>query len=117
MAKLAPTDQFFEALNYLANTVDSRADGRTSDQPSYTAKLLADGPSKCAKKMGEEAIETVMAIASESDEDVANETADLLYHLFVALRSRGVSLESVGLALAKRQGMSGIVEKQNRSKN
>ncbi len=115
MAKLTPTDSLYKALTHLAETIDERANGNTSDQPSYTAKLLSAGPSKCAKKMGEEAIETVLAIASESDQEVADETADLLYHLFVALRSRGISLDSVGESLAKRQGMSGIVEKQNRT--
>ncbi len=114
MSKLSPTENLFQALTYLADTIDARADGQTSDQPSYTAKLLAAGPSKCAKKFGEEAVETVIALTSETNTDVANETADLLYHLFVALRSRGVSLEDVGHALAKRQGMSGIIEKENR---
>lgn len=116
MPKLTPTETLFSALTHLAETIDERAEGKNSDQPSYTAKLLEAGPNKCAKKFGEEAVETVLAIASESEEEVAGETADLLYHLFVALRARGVSLNDVGRALAKRQGTSGIVEKQNRSK-
>ena len=117
MANLLPTTSLAEALTHLAKTIDERAQGVTGDEPSYTAKLLTAGPHKCAKKLGEEAIETVLAIASESEEEIAAETADLLYHLLVALRSRGVGLNEVGNALAKRQGISGIVEKNSRPKN
>lgn len=80
-------------------------------RPNYYQLVQVNAQKKWVKK----AIETVLAIASESDQEVADETADLLYHLFVALRSRGISLDSVGESLAKRQGMSGIVEKQNRT--
>ncbi len=114
MANLMPTNSLLSALTHLAETIDDRANGKSGDDPSYTEKLLSAGPHKCAKKLGEEAVETVLAIASESDEEVAAETADLLYHLFVALRSRGVALDLVGEALAKRQGVSGIVEKNSR---
>jgi phosphoribosyl-ATP pyrophosphohydrolase len=117
MTKLNDTELFFSALSHLASTIDARAEGETTDQPSYTSKLLKDGPQKCAKKLGEEAVETVIALTSEGKSDVANETADLLYHLFVALKSRDISLAEIGDALAKRQGMSGIVEKESRSKD
>lgn len=114
MSKLSDTDLFFKAITHLAATIDARAEGDATEQPSYTQKLLSAGPAKCAKKLGEEATETVIALVSETETDIANETADLLYHLCVALKSRGVSLHDVGEALAKRQGMSGIIEKASR---
>ncbi|MCI4643685.1 MAG: phosphoribosyl-ATP diphosphatase [Hyphomonadaceae bacterium] len=105
--------EFFAALDHLAQTIDARADGDPAE--SYTAKLLAKGPQKCAKKLGEEAVELALALVSESDEAVASEAGDLLYHLLVALRSRGLSLDAVGGALATRQAMSGLEEKASRT--
>ena len=101
-----------DTLNTLAKTIDARAGG--DPDASYTAKLLMGGPSVTAKKLGEEAVETALAIVSQGDKEVANEAADLLYHLFVALRSRGVTLDTVGKALEARQGKSGIEEKASR---
>ncbi len=100
------------ALNHLATVIDARV----GDDPeaSYTARLLAHGPLKCGKKLGEEAVELALALAAEGDKAVAAETADLLYHLFVALRSRGVTLDQVADALISRQGLSGIEEKARR---
>lgn len=100
------------ALARLAHTIDAR---RASDpEISYTAKLLARGPLQCAKKLGEEATETALAVAAEDRAQVAAEAADLLYHLWVALRARGVALDEVGAALAEREGRSGLEEKARR---
>ena len=110
---LGPASFLGETLNALAKTIDART-GADPDT-SYTAKLLMGGPSLTAKKLGEEAVETALAIVSEDDKAVANEAADLLYHLLVALRSRGVTLDTVGKALEARQGKSGIEEKAGRS--
>ncbi|MAP93342.1 MAG: phosphoribosyl-ATP diphosphatase [Ponticaulis sp.] len=111
---LGSADLLGQILNALSNTVDARA-AEGDDNASYTAKLLAKGPKKTAKKLGEEAVELAIALTSESDENVASETADVLYHLLVALRSRGVALDEVARVLADRQGMSGLVEKANRT--
>ena len=112
---LGPTGDLNTVLAELAATIDARAGGDPSQ--SYTAKLLAAGPLKCAKKLGEEATELALALAAEGDDAVASETADLLYHLLVALRARGVPLDAVAAALEARQGQSGLEEKANRSKD
>ncbi len=105
--------EFFAALDHLAQTIDARAGG--DPETSYTARLLAKGAPGCAKKLGEEAVELVLAVAAENEDAVASEAADVLYHLMVALRARGVSLDQVGAALAARQGMSGLDEKASRT--
>lgn len=110
---LGEGEQLFAALAELARTIDVRAASASQDT-SYTAKLLAAGPNTCAKKLGEEAVETALALVSEGEEAVASEAADLLYHLFVALRARGVALSHLGEALARRQGQSGLDEKASR---
>lgn len=101
-----------EILADLAKTIDARA----GDDPttSWTAKLLAGGPALTAKKLGEEGVEAALAVAAQSDDEVAREAADVLYHLLVALRSRGVTLDRVAKVLADRQGTSGIAEKASR---
>ena len=101
-------------LKHLAETIDQRAQAG-DDGSSYTAKLLAKGPSRTAKKLGEEAVELALALVSEDDQDVIGETADVIFHLFVALRSRNISLDQVAAALADRQGISGLDEKASRS--
>ena len=103
-----------EVLIELARTIDARA-GDDPDK-SWTAKLLAGGPAVTAKKLGEEGVEAAIAIAHQSDKEVVNEAADVIYHLFVALRSRGVSLDQVGKALQARQAKSGLEEKAGRPK-
>jgi phosphoribosyl-ATP pyrophosphohydrolase len=96
----------------LAATIDARASA--SGDASYTRKLLDRGPAHCARKMGEEAIETVIA-AVEGDRDaLVSESADLIYHLLVLLKSRGLSLADVEAALAQRTAQSGLEEKAAR---
>ena len=83
---------------------------------SYTAKLLAEGPAKIAKKLGEEAVETVIEGAGGASERLVAESADLLYHLLVLWAARGVAPAEIGQALAAREGISGIDEKKSRGR-
>jgi phosphoribosyl-ATP pyrophosphohydrolase len=88
-------------LSRLARTVASRAVARP--QSSYTAQLLAGGVAKISQKVGEEAVEVVVAANSEDDERLASEAADLLYHLLVLLQARGVPLDVVLQELERRE--------------
>jgi phosphoribosyl-ATP pyrophosphohydrolase len=103
-----------DVLEQLAATI--RARRAAAPDSSYTRQLLDAGPIRCARKLGEEAIETVMAGAGESDEALKEEAADLLYHLLVLLESRGVAISDVLEVLEKRSGVSGLKEKADRAK-
>ena len=103
-----------DVLLQLAATISARRSAAADS--SYTRQLLDAGPAKCAKKLGEEAIETVIAGTCEGDEQLKAEAADLLYHLLVLLESRGVALNDVLAVLDKRQGVSGLKEKAGRGK-
>jgi phosphoribosyl-ATP pyrophosphohydrolase len=81
---------------------------------SYTRKLLDKGVAHCAKKLGEEAVETVIAAVGDDRQHLVMETADLLYHLLVVLAARGITLADVEAALAARTGQSGLEEKASR---
>lgn len=96
----------------LAAIIDARA--AAGGEVSYTRKLLDKGPQQCAKKMGEEAVETVIAAIGTDREHLIAEAADLVFHLLVLLKSRDVRLDEVEAALAKRTGMSGLEEKASR---
>ncbi len=96
----------------LAAIIADRA--RTGDPGSYTAKLLAAGPGKCAKKFGEEAFEAALAAVAEDEKALTSEAADVLYHLLVMLQSRGVALEAVMAELARRTAQGGLAEKASR---
>ena len=98
----------------LAATIDARASA--SSDVSYTRKLLDKGPAHCARKLGEEAIETVIAALEGDNGALASESADLIYHLLVLLKSRGLSLADVEAALAQRTGTSGLDEKAARQR-
>jgi len=82
-----------------------------SADASYTRKLLDRGVAHCAKKLGEEAVEAVLAAAVEDRDRVIAESADLIYHLLVVLRARGISLAEVEAELATRVKTSGFEEK------
>jgi len=101
-------------LEQLARTIDERAEA--SAAVSYTRSLLDKGAAHCARKFGEEAIEFVIAAAAEDESAVRGEAADVLYHLIVALRARGVALSSVMAELSKRSSQSGHAEKAARTK-
>ena len=99
-------------IEKLAVTVAARASA--SADSSYTAKLLAGGIEKCAKKFGEEAVELVLAAASKDKAHTTNEAADVIYHLLVLLQASGVSLTEVEKVLAARESQSGLEEKASR---
>ncbi len=86
-------------------------------QASYTRKLLDGGVAHCAKKLGEEAVETVLAAVGEDREHVIAEAADLLYHLLVVLKARDIRLADVEQALAARMSQSGLEEKASRKRD
>jgi phosphoribosyl-ATP pyrophosphohydrolase len=101
-------------LDELARTIDERAGA--SAETSYTRSLLDKGPAHCARKFGEEAIELAIAAAALDEGAVRAEAADVLYHLLVVLRARGVALSSVMNELHKRSRRSGHEEKASRAK-
>lgn len=87
-------------LGALQQTVEIRSQADASE--SYTAKLLAKGVLKCAQKVGEEGVETALAAAAEDDEALLNEAADLLFHLTVLMKARGLKLEDAVAVLEAR---------------
>ena len=95
----------------LYETILSRK--QTDPADSYSAQLLADLP-QAARKLGEEASETMVAVLSGTDEALAGEAGDLLYHLLVVLVARGVTLDQLTDVLAARAGTSGLAEKAAR---
>ena len=99
-------------LDRLAATIRAR---RTQDAAqSYTRQLLDAGPERCARKLGEEAIETVIAAIGQDDAALTAEAADLIYHLMVLLESRSIALDEVLRVLDQRTGVSGLDEKAQR---
>jgi phosphoribosyl-ATP pyrophosphohydrolase len=85
-----------------------------SPEESWTARLVAAGQARAAKKLGEEAIETVIAAVSGDKANLADETADLLYHLLVVLKIADIPLSKVMAVLAARTAQSGVAEKAGR---
>ena len=102
-------------IHDLASIVDARA--ASGGEASYTRKLLDQGSEHCAKKLGEEAVETVIAGIGKDRDRLIAESADLLFHLLVLLKSRGVTLDEVEAALAQRTGKSGLEEKAARKRD
>src|SRR3982751_3756984 len=84
---------------------------------SYTAKLLAEGVEKCAKKFGEEATEAVIAAIQKDKTELAKESADVLYHLAVLWAASGLTPSDVYAVLQAREGQSGLEEKASRGKS
>lgn len=99
-------------LDRLSAVIESRRG--TDPGSSYTAKLLAGGAARAAKKLGEEATETVIAAVAGTPAELAAESADLLYHLLVVWAARGVRPGDIWAALATREGVSGLAEKAAR---
>lgn len=99
----------------LALRVKERA--KASAEESYTRKLLDRGVAHCAKKLGEEAVETALAAVVEDRGRLTAEAADLLYHLLVVLEARGVELHEVEAALQRRMSQSGLEEKASRPRS
>jgi phosphoribosyl-ATP pyrophosphohydrolase len=106
-----PMSQF--TLTDLEKRVRERAKAAATE--SYTRALLDKGVAHCAKKLGEEAVETAIAAVQDDKDHLIAEAADLLYHLLVLLWSRGVTLAEVEAALDKRTAQSGHQEKASRA--
>ena len=100
------------SIHDLESRLKARAEA--SAEASYTRRLLDRGPAHCAKKLGEEAIETVIAALVEDRHRLIAESADHLYHLLVVLQARGIAFAEVVAALAERTGQSGLQEKAAR---
>ncbi len=106
------TENTGEVLDRLFALIDGRRGGDPSE--SYTARLLAEGAERIAQKLGEEAVETVIAGATGDRAAVISESADLLYHLLVLWAASGVAPDDVWKELARREGRSGLDEIQSR---
>jgi len=99
-------------LHQLEQTIAQRRGADPS--ASYVAKLATRGRGKIAQKLGEEAVETVIAALSEDDAALVGESADLIFHLLMLLADRGIALDAVLDELDRREGVSGLVEKASR---
>jgi phosphoribosyl-ATP pyrophosphohydrolase len=103
-----------DVLQRLVATIHARRTAAAS--ASYTRELLDAGPEHCAKKLGEEATETIIAALRQDGPALTREAADLLYHLLVLLESRNVPLGDVLAELERRMGASGLAEKASRGR-
>ena len=92
----------------------SRSRKGSDPDASYVARLFARGRAKIAQKLGEEAVETVIAACADEPAAIVPEAADLVFHLLVLLADAGLSLDDVRAELARREGLSGIEEKRRR---
>ena len=99
-------------LDDLAAIIAARAGAKA--ESSYTKSLLDGGTPRAAKKMGEEAIEVIIAALEDSREALVSESADLLYHLLVLLQSRAIVLDEILSELERRTSRSGLEEKASR---
>ncbi|MBL4640002.1 MAG: phosphoribosyl-ATP diphosphatase [Kordiimonadaceae bacterium] len=105
-------DQKWKTLAQLETLLAERKNADPAS--SYVAKLYSKGDKKIAQKVGEEAIETAMAVAADDNDELVKESADLLFHLMVLLEARGLGLADVTAELARREGLSGLTEKASR---
>ena len=99
-------------LEDLVKTINSRADADPSE--SWTAKLLAQGPEKCAEKFGEEAIEAIIEAVKGDNNALISEAADVIFHYLVMLKSREINFDDVMNELKSRTNKSGLREKEER---
>ena len=96
----------------LVKTINLRANADPSE--SWTAKLLAQGPEKCAEKFGEEAVEAIIEAVKGDDKAFIAEAADVIFHYLVMLKSRNINLDDVMKELKSRSNKSGLEEKEDR---
>ena len=101
------------AIERLAATIEARKGA--DPEGSWTAKLLAKGPEKCAEKFGEESVEAIIAAAKGDKKNLTEEAADVLFHLLVMLSACDVAWDDVLKELERREGISGITEKESRT--
>ena len=99
-------------LEDLVKTINSRADADPSE--SWTAKLLAQGPEKCAEKFGEEAVEAIVEAVKGDNNALISEAADVIFHYLVMLKSREINFDDVMKELKSRTSKSGLREKEER---
>ena len=99
-------------LEDLVKTINSRADADPSE--SWTAKLLAQGPEKCAEKFGEEAVEAIIEAVKGDNNALISEAADVIFHYLVMLKSREINFDDVMKELNIRTNKSGLREKEER---
>ena len=99
-------------LEDLVKTINSRADADPSE--SWTAKLLAQGPEKCAEKFGEEAVEVIIEAVKGDNNALISEAADVIFHYLVMLKSREINFDDVMKELKSRTSKSGLSEKEER---
>ena len=99
-------------LEDLVKTVNSRANADPSE--SWTAKLLAQGPEKCAEKFGEEAIEAIIEAVKGDNNALISEAADVIFHYLIMLKSREINFDDVMKELKIRTNKSGLREKEER---
>ena len=100
-------------LEDLVKTINARAEADPSE--SWTAKLLSQGPEKCAEKFGEEAIEAIIEAVKGDNEALISEAADVIFHYLIMLKSRKIKFEDVMKELKNRTNKSGLREKEDRS--
>ena len=105
-------------MSFTVHDLEKRVQERAqaSADVSYTRRLLDRGVAHCAKKLGEEATEAMLAAVTEDRERLIAEAADLIYHLLVVLEARGISLADVEAQLAERTRQSGPTEKASRNR-
>jgi phosphoribosyl-ATP pyrophosphohydrolase len=103
-------------MAFSLEALNQRVNERASASPdeSYTARLLRDGIERCARKFGEEAVETIVSAVARDRNGVTLEAADVLYHLLVLLKAADISLDDVMAELDKRTAQSGLEEKASR---
>ena len=99
-------------LEDLVKIINSRADADPSE--SWTAKLLAQGPEKCAEKFGEEAVEAIIEAVKGDNNALISEAADVIFHYLVMLKSREINFDDVMKELKIRTNKSGLREKEER---
>ena len=100
-------------LEDLVKTINARAEADPSE--SWTAKLLSQGPEKCAEKFGEEAVEAIIEAVKGDNKALISEAADVIFHYLIMLKSRNIYFEDVMKELENRTNKSGLREKEDRS--
>lgn len=103
----------FDKLEDLWETIEERI-ANSSPEESYVSNLIFKGIKECAKKLGEESVETSLAAITMNKEETIKESADLLFHLLVLWKASGLKPEEIMEELKNRELVSGLVEKQNR---
>ena len=106
-------ERAWDVLDRLIAVIEERRAGDPA--ASYVARLLAAGRPKLAQKVGEEAVETALAAVTDDRQALVDETADLVFHLLILLTHAGIDMDEVLEALAAREGISGLDEKNSRS--